>query len=170
MDSTVSIGEPDSLMTESAPTPAGLAAREEYAKILNDPTHPHHDGLKRNSKAANDYVTELYRKAYSNAPAPIEDRHSVTTGGPIEPQPGETPEDAENRARNEVILTPLRQEWGEQYEARFSGARAVAQQLFGDEGWGDVLDDLGTAIRTHYGPAGETAALRFLAALAEHKI
>ena len=166
MDFTVSVGDSGSVMTESdaAPTPAGLQAREEYGKVLSDSTHKHYEGLKRGDKHANEYVDGLYKNAYPTTLSHTPE--SVSIGGPVPTQPGETPEHAEIRARNEVILTPLRQEWGPHYEARFSGVRATAQQLFGGEGWGEVFDDLGATIRQHYGPAGETAALRFLDALA----
>ena len=170
MDFNVSVGDSGSVMTESdaGPTPAGLQAREEYAKVLSDPTHPMFEAFKRRDPAAEAYIDKIYKHAY---PSTIShNAESISIGGPVPTQPGETPEDAEIRARNEVILSPLKTDWGPQFEMRFSGVRAVAQQLFGGEGWGEVFDDLGTAIRTHYGPAGETAALRFLAALAEHKI
>jgi hypothetical protein len=167
MDFNVSVGDSGSVMTESdaAPTPAGLQAREEYAKVMSDPTHPMFEPFKRRDPTAETYIDNLYKHAY---PATLSHTpESVSIGGPVPTQPGETPEDAEIRARNEVILTPLRQEWGPHYEARFSGVRATAQQLFGGEGWGEVFDDLGATIRQHYGPAGETAALRFLDALAD---
>ena len=169
MDFNVSIGDSGSVMTESdaTPTPAGLQAREEYAKVLSDPTHKHFEGLKRGDKHANEYVDGLYKQAYPTTLSHTPE--SVSIGGPVPTQPGETSEDAEIRARNEVILSPLKTDWGPQFETRFSGVRAVAQQLFGGEGWGEVFDDLGATIRMQYGPAGETAALRFLNALADIK-
>lgn len=136
MDFNVSIGETDSLMTESAPNPAGIAAREEYVKILSDPTHPHHDGLKRNSKAANDYVTELYRKAYSNAPATIEDGLSVTTGGPDDVS-ALSAEDAQ-------AMAALRQEWGTDYEAHLGDAQFGSSRLA--RVLGGEVDDLTAAV------------------------
>ena len=170
MDFNASIGDNGSVMTESdaTPTPAGLQARDEYAKVLSDPTHKHYEGLKRGDKHANEYVDGLYKHAYPSTVS--HNAESISIGGPLPTQPGETPEDAEIRARNEVILSPLKTEWGPHFEAHMSGVRAVARDLFGGEGWGEVFDDLGATIRMQYGPAGETAALRFLAALAEHKI
>ena len=169
MDFTVSVGDSGNVMTASdaTPIPAGLQAREEYAKVLSDPTHPMYEPFKRRDPAAEAYIDGLYKNAHPTTPSHRPE--SVSIGGPVPTQPGETPEQAADRARNEVILSPLKTDWGPQFETRFSGVRAVAQQLFGGEGWGEVLDDLGATIRMQYGPAGETAALRFLNALAEIK-
>ena len=169
MDFNVSVGDSGSVMTESdaAPTPAGLQAREEYAKVMSDPTHPMFEPFKRRDPTAETYIDNLYKQAY--LPTPSHTPESVSIGGPVPTQPGETPDQAAERVRNDVILSPLKTEWGPQFETRFSGVRATAQQLFGGEGWGEVFDDLGATIRQHYGPAGETAALRFLDALADIK-
>lgn len=170
MDFNVSIGDNGSVMTESdaTPTPAGLQAREEYAKVMSDPTHPMFEPFRRRDPTAETYIDNLYKHAYPSTVS--HNAESISIGGPVPTQPGETSEDAEIRARNEVILSPLKTEWGPHFEAHMSGVRAVARDLFGGEGWGEVFDDLGATIRMQYGPAGETAALRFLAALAEHKI
>ena len=42
----------------------GEQVRQELAKIMNDTAHPMHQAWKRGDKAANDYIDELYRKAY----------------------------------------------------------------------------------------------------------
>jgi hypothetical protein len=83
--------------------------------------------------------------------------------GPVEPQEGETPGEAEVRQRNDVILAPLKQEWGPDYETRFAQARATAGTLFADRP--EMLDELGTIVRMQYGPKGEAAALKFFAEL-----
>jgi hypothetical protein len=155
--------------TPSAPSnPAGLAAREEYAKVLSDPKHPHYEGLRRRDPKAEAYVNDLYRKAYpGTTPVESEEGLSFTSGGPIDLQPGETPEEAEIRARNEVILSPLKAEWGPRFEERLSEVRTSMWGLF--ESYPVILDDLGEKIRLQYGPAGETAALRFCDALADIK-
>ncbi len=44
----------------------GEAAREEYAKVLSDPKHEHYEGFKRGDKKAQEYVNNLYLKAYGN--------------------------------------------------------------------------------------------------------
>ena len=174
MDIQIEVG--DGVLTAEVPprssAPAGAntgeAARAEYAKILSDATHPMHAGLMRRDPAVERHINDLYRRAY---PVPsARESESVSIGEPVPIQPGETPDQAADRVRNEVILSPLKTEWGPDFDTRMSGVRAVARDLFGGEGWGEVFDELGAAIRTHYGPAGETAALRFLAALAEHKV
>jgi hypothetical protein len=92
--------------------------------------------------------------------------------GPPETQPEETPEAAEARARNEVILAPLREEWGGEFDTRYAMAGAEARALFTAEDGsiqGQLFEDLGTRIRANYGPKGDTLALKFLADLAKIK-
>jgi hypothetical protein len=43
---------------------SGADAEAEYAKVMNDPKHPHYEGFKRHDPAAEAYVNELFRKAY----------------------------------------------------------------------------------------------------------
>ncbi|TKB72528.1 MAG: hypothetical protein E8D46_13030 [Nitrospira sp.] len=168
MDFDVSVGDSSAVMdSDAAPSSAGLQAREEYAKIMSDPTHPMFEPFKRRDPAAEAYIDGLYKNAY---PATLSHTpESVSIGGPVPTQPGETEEQAADRTRNDLILAPLRQDWGSAYDARMSGAGLAARALFGAEGWGEVFEDLGATIRQHYGPAGETAALRFLDALADIK-
>jgi hypothetical protein len=48
MDVTVEIGTGGTVLSETAPSPsAGLQAREEYARIMSDPTHDKHAGYLR---------------------------------------------------------------------------------------------------------------------------
>jgi hypothetical protein len=174
MDFQIEVG--DGVFTDSVPssssTPAGAntgeVARAEVAKILSDATHPMHPGLMRGDPAVDRHLDAIYKKAYPGTDVSLREKASI--GGPVSTQPGETHDLAADRERNEVILSPLKTEWGPHFEARMSGCRAVARELFGGEGWGEVFDDLGTAIRMHYGPAGKTAALRFLNELAKQKI
>jgi hypothetical protein len=76
MDFSVIVDEPRSVLTDSTPststpgTPELSAARAEYAKVMNDPTHKHYEGFKRGDKAADAYVSELYKKALSHPAAP----------------------------------------------------------------------------------------------------
>ena len=173
MDFTNTIENAGSLMTESesspspASNPAGLQAREELAKIMSDPAHPMHAGYKRNEKPVQDHLDAIYKKAYGTAPVEIGGGESITIGGPVEPQPGETAEDAEVRARNEVILAPLKQEWGPNYDRRFAAAQVGLRTLF--EGQGEMLDHLGERIRLVYGPKGEAAVLKLFAELEDIK-
>ena len=166
MDVSVEIGNGLAIAEPTTPTTntAGDAVRAEYAKILSDPTHPLHAGLWRGDKAVDDHINALYAKAYST-PRSAEDA-PASIGTPAPSQPGETSEQAEIRERNALIMAPLRQEWGDAYHARLTRAVGSARTLFGGEGWGDVFEELGAIIRQEYGPAGETAAIRFLDALA----
>jgi hypothetical protein len=56
---------------------SGEAAREEYAKIISDPTHAMHGPLMRRDKKAEAYVDELYRKAYGTEKVRIGEGVSV---------------------------------------------------------------------------------------------
>ncbi len=129
------------------------AVRAEVGKIMAEPRWGR-------DKALEARVDELY-KTLGSGQVVITDGLVV---GPAEPQPDETPEDAEHRERNEVILAPLREEWGAEFDAR---------DLFGAHEWShppaEVFADIGSRIRMNYGPKGETAALRFLAELAKIK-
>lgn len=149
--------------TESTSTPAGEAATAELSKILSDPSHPDHAGYLRNDEGVHAKVREMYAKAHGTSPAPVDGGLRVTTGA-VDPEPGETPEQAEARVRNDVILAPLKTEWGPDFDQRFSTVRAAAQALFTGE-LEPALDELGTRIRLAYGTKGETAALKFLAEL-----
>jgi hypothetical protein len=148
--------------TETASTPAGEAATAELSKIMSDTTHPHHDGYRRGDQKALDYVRDVYRKAYGTKQVELGEGLRVTTGA-ADPEPGETPEEADARERNEVILAPLKQEWADDFDRRFASARQGARTLFAERA--EVLDDLGGLIRKQYGPKGETLALKFLADL-----
>lgn len=60
----------DSSFIDSIPTKGGEitgdAAREEYAKVMSDPKHPMYEPLRRRDPKAEQYVNDLYRKAYGN--------------------------------------------------------------------------------------------------------
>ena len=66
-----------------------------------------------------------------------------------------------------MILAPLKQEWGSDYETRFAATRATAGTLF--EGKGEIFADLGTIVRMEYGPKGEAAVLKLFAELEDIK-
>lgn len=60
----------DSSFIDSIPTKGGEmtaeAVREEYHKIMTDPKHPMYEALRRRDPKAEQYVNDLYRKAYGN--------------------------------------------------------------------------------------------------------
>ncbi len=148
-------------------TPAADALREEVGRIMADPEWGRNPAL-----AAK--VEQLYKDKYGEGKVDLSE--GLTVGGLDEGQrPGSTedaglasPEDAEAeaeaRARDDVILAPLRDEWGEQYETNFALARAEACELFlGHEGiFKEVADRVAEC-----GPKGETVALKCLAELAQ---
>jgi hypothetical protein len=145
-------------------TPALDAARAEMTDIATNPQNPRHAGYHRGDKQVMDYIDAGYKKAIpENKPVSFA-RESVSLG-PVEPQEGETPDAAAVRQRNEVILAPLKQEWGPDYERRFAALQGELRPMFEDR-W-EVLDDLGEYVRSEYGPRGETAALEFFAKLAD---
>jgi hypothetical protein len=47
------------------------AARDEYAKVMSDPKHPHYEGFKKGTKEAMAYVDNLYKQSYGNAPVTL---------------------------------------------------------------------------------------------------
>jgi len=51
---------------------SGEDVREEMAKIMTDPSHPMHEGYKRQDPKVERYLDGLYRSAFGNQPAPIE--------------------------------------------------------------------------------------------------
>lgn len=161
-------------MTENAPggsppavemTPEGV--RAEVGRVMSDQAHPHHGGWTRGDQQAKDYVQGLYERLYPGK-GTVALGEGLSVGGTPEPAAGETPEAAEARARDELILAPLKQEWGERFEAEMAGCRQEARELFAaDDGTvlGEVFENLGATIRAKYGPKGETLALKFLADL-----
>lgn len=162
------------MQTESPNTPALNTARAELTDIATNPENPRHLGYGKGDPQVMQYLDSLYKKAApgtGGSPMPPSSVHIGGTDslslGPADPQPGETPEEAEIRTRNEVILAPLKQEWGPHYETRFAAARATAGTLF--EGQGEMLDTLGAIVRMEYGPKGEAAALKFFAELHDLK-
>lgn len=90
MDFNVSVGDSGNVMTASdaTPTPAGLQAREEYGKVMSDPTHPMFEPFKRRDPTAETYIDNLYKKSYPATISPHPE--SVSIGGPVQTQPGET--------------------------------------------------------------------------------
>jgi hypothetical protein len=65
----------DSSFIESIPTKGGEKTpeevRTEYAEIISNPQHPMHAGLMRRDAKVEQYVNDLYRKAYGNAKVQI---------------------------------------------------------------------------------------------------
>jgi hypothetical protein len=137
-------------------TPALTSARQEYEKVISDPTHPHYDGLRRGDKTASDYVDGLYRNAVPN-PAPVEIRNesvSATT---------DFSEDAAAQAETEA---GLRAEFGETYDTVMREMGAGAKFLFdGDEGQ-QALTALSYRL-TGLGPKAEALGIKFLADLSK---
>ena len=145
MDVQVEIGE--GVFTTPAPAPPGSGgstgpnlgeqAREEYAKVMSDPTHPHFDGLRRNSKEANAYVDGLYKKALpDSSPVTIQEGVSVTTGGPDD-EPVLSPDDAR-------AMEALRHEWGGDAAAHWADAQVGISRL--TRTLGGEVDDLVAAV------------------------
>lgn len=144
---------------EPGSTPAAEAVRAEMNDIMTNKANPLHAGYWAKGAKVLEQIDQKYAGVYGSGKVTLGEGLSV--GGEA-PQEGETPEAAEARARNEVILQPLRQEWGEQFEANFAGARAEARELFADHA--DLFDELGARIR-EAGPKAEALAVRFLADL-----
>jgi hypothetical protein len=153
-------------LVEAERTPALDAARAEMTEIATNPSNPRYAGYQRGDPQVSAYIDGLYKQAVPDA-APVRLKTESVSVGPVEPQPGETPEAAAIRTRNDVILAPLKQEWGPLYERRFAAAQAVMGTLF--EGRGEVLDDLGEIVRITYGPKGEAAVLKLFAELEDIK-
>lgn len=65
----------DSSFIESIPHKGGEMTpeqvRTEYAEIISNPKHPMHDGLMRRDPKVEQYVNDLYKKAYGNAKVAI---------------------------------------------------------------------------------------------------
>lgn len=55
------------LVVKSGET-AGVGARDEYARVMTDPTHPHYEGFRRKSKESEAYINDLYKKSYGTEP------------------------------------------------------------------------------------------------------
>jgi hypothetical protein len=148
-------------------SPKAQAVEKEYADIMSNPQNPRHAGLHQGDPAVSAYIDNLYKRAYPNsAPIQLGEPERVAVE-PLAPQPGETPDAAETRLQNEVILSPLRQEWGPNFDTRVEAAKAVMGELFA--GRGEVLDDLGRLVRMTYGPKGEAAVLQLFAELGDLK-
>ena len=71
----------DSSFIESLPVQGGQitgeSATAEYAKVLNDTSHPHYEGFRRGDKAALAYVDDLYRRAYGTQKVSLDQGVSV---------------------------------------------------------------------------------------------
>lgn len=150
---------------EPAHTQAAEALRADVGRAMTDPTHPGHAAFKAGPEAWAAYLDPKYKVVYGDGTVTLGE--GLRAGGET-PREGETPEEADARARNEVILAPLRQEWAGEFEANFAAARTEARELFAAEDGTvqpQVFEDLGTKIRTLYGPKGEALAIKFLADL-----
>ena len=149
-----------------ARTPAGEAAFAEYAKVVNDPTHPHHHGLKRGDKAANDYVDALYRKAYGNKQVALDANPGLSSETPRpEPHGHETHAPEDTVAETEVD-TMLRRTFGDEYDTTMRDMRIGAGRLFGSDEGRALLDTLSPLI-VDLGPEAEVAGIRFLSHLGQ---
>jgi hypothetical protein len=147
-------------------SPALDAARAEATDIATNPQNPRHAGYHRGDPQVSTYLDGIYKKAIpENKPVSFT-RGSVSLG-PVEPQPGETPEEAADRQRNEVIVAPLKQAWGPTYEARMATVPGTVNTLFED--MGEVYHELGARVREHFGPKGEAATLKYFAELHDIK-
>lgn len=143
---------------EPGTTQAGEALRQEVGKIMADPAWGRDPALEAK-------VDALYKGRFGSGTVTIDEGLSV--GGEA-PGAGETADDADAKARNELILAPLRQEWGGEFDMNIAAAQVEARQLFsGEDGslQAEHFADLGSRIRMHYGTKGETLALKFLADL-----
>jgi hypothetical protein len=150
-------------ITAPAPGNPGLdAARAELTDIATNPENPRYAGYQRGDKQVMDHLDAVYRKAAPHS-KPVSLGEYGLSIGPAEPMEGETPEQAEVRQRNDVILAPLKQEWGADFDSRYAQARATACTLF--ENRTEMLDELGTIVRMQYGPKGEAATLKYFAHL-----
>ncbi|MCI0426919.1 MAG: hypothetical protein L0Z46_02740 [Nitrospiraceae bacterium] len=122
--------ETGSVLTESAPSQAGLQAREEYAKMLSDPKHPHYEGLRRRDPKAEAYANGLYDKAYPKT-APTKSGDDVS-GTPSERDPAGLSEAEREAAEDARELADLQADWGrdgDSYEAGLQEAREMAMIL-----------------------------------------
>jgi len=144
-------------------TPEGV--RAEVGRVMSDPTHQHYADWNRGGKQAQDYVHGLYERLHGKGT--VEIGESLRVGGEVSGS-GEITENADETARNELILAPLRQEWGTEFDTTLAAAQVEARQLFSSEDGSlqaDQFADLGSRIRMQYGTKGETLALKFLADL-----
>ena len=144
-------------------TPEGV--RVELGRVMSDPTHQHHAGWSRGGQQAQEYIQGLYQQLHGKGA--VEVGEGLSIGGEAQGA-GETAEDADAAARNELILAPLRQEWGGEFDANIASAKLEARQLFRSEDGrlqAEQFEELGSRIRMSYGPKGEALALKFLADL-----
>src|ERR1043165_5312557 len=63
---------------EEAENPMAVEVRTEYARIMTDKTHPMHAGYKAGDKKVDQYIDELYRRAYGTEPGKMP---GLTMGG-----------------------------------------------------------------------------------------
>lgn len=145
MEMNVSIGESLGVLTEPAPSPsapsnpAGLQAREEYAKIISDPQHPMYEGFRRGEKSVMNHIDTIYKKAYPDT-VPREEL-SMSTSEREQAGLSATallPEDAQA-----VEALRSESEWGAQFEEHLSAARFGSSRL--TQARGAEAEDLTTA-------------------------
>ena len=143
--------------SESSDNPALVAANQEHARMLSDPTHPHYAGLRRNDQASIAYADGLFRKALE----------SPTGTAPIqEPALQGMHLSAEDRVAQSETDAMLRQTLGESYDTDMRDMRIGAQHLFATPESQRVLEALSILI-TDLGPLAQVRGIRFLAELGQ---
>ncbi len=146
-------------------------AKAEYARVLSDPTHEHHAGLLRRDPKAEQYVDELYRKAYGSAPINFSQGIEVTGRSAPDPTnmdqvsapdgPTLSREDRFEQAQTEARLQSV---LGDEYSGVMREAGIGAATLFSGPKGLEALDLVAPAI-TALGVHAEVLAIRFLSEL-----
>jgi len=155
-------------MTETATelTPLAEQATAEYRRVLNDPTHPHYEGLRRGDAQAENFVNDLYRRAHGSAPAVFGQGIEVTsTPQSANTDPGSVALSRETSVAQTEIETMLRRTFGEEYDSEMRDMRVGASHLFSQPDSVKVLDEVFAPVITRLGSCAEVAAIRFLAQL-----
>src|SRR5690242_2940406 len=111
--------------TSTELAPLADQARNEYAKILSDPSHAMYEPLRRGDAKAENYVNELYRRAHGTAPVNftqgITVSGSTSTAQPTNTDPSLPPESMrlsrEESVAQTEIDTMLRRTFGDGYDS-----------------------------------------------------
>jgi hypothetical protein len=140
--------------------PAAVAAREEYGRIMSDPTHEKHAGYLRRDPSVEAYIDGLYKKAYQETSPP---------DAPSDPVPLREPEQDstmtfEDRQAHGEIDTLLRRTFGDEYDTEMRDMRIGGGYLFGTQETQALFEKLSPLI-TDLGPRAEVFGIRFLADL-----